>query len=55
MLIATHEMGCARDFDDEVRFVGGGRTVERGAPAHLFGDLAPTATRRFLARALERA
>ena len=55
MLIATHEMGFARDFADEVCFLDGGRIVERGAPAQIFGDPAQAATRRFLARVLERA
>ncbi len=55
MLIATHEMGFARDFADEVCFLDGGRIVERGAPAKIFGDPAQAATRRFLARVLERA
>jgi polar amino acid transport system ATP-binding protein len=55
MLIATHEMGFARDFADEVCFLDGGRIVERGAPAQIFGDPAEAATRRFLARVLERA
>ena len=55
MLIATHEMGFARDFADEVCFLDGGRIVERGAPAQIFGEPAQAATRRFLARVLERA
>jgi polar amino acid transport system ATP-binding protein len=55
MLIATHEMGFARDFADEVCFLDGGHIVERGAPAQIFGDPAQAATRRFLARVLERA
>ena len=55
MLIATHEMGFARDFAEEVCFLDGGRIVERGAPAQIFGDPAQAATRRFLARVLERA
>ena len=38
MLIATHEMGFARDFADEVCFLDGGRIVERGAPEQIFGD-----------------
>ena len=54
MLIATHEMGFARDFADEVCFLEGGRIIERGAPEQIFGEPAELATRRFLARILER-
>ena len=52
MLIATHEMGFARDFADEVCFLEAGRIVERGAPEQIFGEPAEAATRRFLARLL---
>ncbi len=55
MLIATHEMGFARDFADAVCFLDGGCIVERGSPEQIFGDPAQAATRRFLARVLERA
>ena len=55
MLIATHEMGFAREFADEVCHLDGGLIVERGAPAQIFGDPTEVATRRFLARVLERA
>ena len=36
MLIATHEMGFAREFADEVCFLEGGRIVERGTPEQIF-------------------
>jgi len=52
MLIATHEMGFARHFADEVCVLDGGHIVRRGPPAQISGD---PATRRFPSRALERA
>ena len=55
MLIATHEMGFARDFADAVCFPDGGRTVELGARERIFSDPAQSATRRLRARVLERA
>ena len=33
MLIATHEMGFARDVADEICFLHDGRVVERGTPS----------------------
>jgi polar amino acid transport system ATP-binding protein len=52
MLIATHEMGFARDVADQVCFLEGGRIVERGAPAQIFTAPEREETRRFLARLL---
>jgi polar amino acid transport system ATP-binding protein len=52
MLIATHEMGFARDFADEVCFLEAGRVVERGPPQQIFSEPAEASTRRFLARLL---
>ena len=53
MLIATHEMGFARDFADEVCFLDDGRIVERGLPEQIFSSPAEPSTRRFLARLLD--
>ena len=50
MLIATHEMGFARDFADEVCFLEDGRIVERGAPEQIFTAPREQDTQRFLAR-----
>src|ERR1700733_13094482 len=36
MLIATHEMGFARDVASRVCFLEEGRIIEQGAPAQLF-------------------
>ena len=52
MLIATHEMGFARDFADQVCFLDGGAIVERGAPEQIFTAPEREETRRFLARLL---
>jgi polar amino acid transport system ATP-binding protein len=52
MVIATHEMGFARDFADQVCFLSDGRIVERGEPAQIFTSPAQPETQRFLARLL---
>ncbi len=52
MLIATHEMGFARDVADEVCFLHQGRILERGAPASIFTAPEQPETRRFLGRVL---
>ena len=49
MLIATHEMGFARDVADQVCFLEGGRIVERGPPEQIFSAPEREETRRFLA------
>jgi polar amino acid transport system ATP-binding protein len=53
MLIATHEMGFARDVADEVCFLHDGAVLERGAPAELLGAPRRPETRRFLRRLTE--
>jgi polar amino acid transport system ATP-binding protein len=50
MVIATHEMGFARDVANRVAFLEGGRILEEGAPAAIFSDPREEATRRFLDR-----
>jgi len=50
MLVATHEMGFARQAADEVCFLDGGRVLERGSPERVLGDPAHERTRRFLRR-----
>jgi polar amino acid transport system ATP-binding protein len=52
MVLATHEMGFARDVASEVCFLHQGRLIERGPPAQIFGAPAEEETRRFLRRAL---
>jgi polar amino acid transport system ATP-binding protein len=50
MLIATHEMGFARDVADEVCFLHDGAIVERGAPEQVLGAPREPETQRFLRR-----
>ncbi len=52
MVIATHEMGFAREVADEVCFLHEGRILERGAPALVLGAPREPETQRFLARVL---
>jgi polar amino acid transport system ATP-binding protein len=53
MLIATHEMGFAREVADEVCFLHDGRVVERGAPERIFTAPEHPETQRFLRRLLD--
>jgi polar amino acid transport system ATP-binding protein len=52
MLIATHEMGFARDVADEVGFLHEGRLLERGPPERIFSAPERPETQRFLRRLL---
>jgi polar amino acid transport system ATP-binding protein len=53
MLVATHEMGFARQVADEVCFLDGGRMRERGAPAQVLGEPQQERTRQFLRRIID--
>ncbi|MGW1022599.1 amino acid ABC transporter ATP-binding protein [Streptomyces sp. NPDC002577] len=53
MVIATHEMGFARDVADQVCFLDGGVVLERGTADEVFGDPQQERTRRFLRRIVE--
>jgi polar amino acid transport system ATP-binding protein len=53
MLIATHEMGFARDIANRVCFLEEGRIIEEAPPAELFTDPKDERTRRFLRRIVE--
>jgi polar amino acid transport system ATP-binding protein len=53
MIVATHEMGFARDVADEVCFLDAGRVLERGPAAQVLGDPAQPRTRQFLRRIIE--
>ena len=53
MLIATHEMGFARDVADEVCFLHDGRIHERGDPGRVLSAPEQPETQRFLRRLLE--
>jgi polar amino acid transport system ATP-binding protein len=50
MLIATHEMGFARDVANRVCFLHDGRILEQGSPEQIFGDPREERTRQFLQR-----
>jgi polar amino acid transport system ATP-binding protein len=50
ILMATHEMAFAREVAHRVVFLDGGRVVEQGPPAQLFGAPREQRTREFLAR-----
>jgi len=52
MLIATHEMGFARDVANEVCFLHEGRILERGAPESVLSEPQQPETQRFLRRLL---
>ena len=53
MLIATHEMGFARDIADRVAFLDGGRVVEEGTPAQMFTAPQHPRAARFLERIIQ--
>ncbi len=53
MVIATHEMGFARDIASRVCFLEEGRIIEDAPPAELFTDPKDERTRRFLRRIVE--
>jgi polar amino acid transport system ATP-binding protein len=52
MLLATHEMGFARDIADTVCFLQDGRIVEAGPPERIFTMPEHPSTRDFLARVI---
>ena len=53
MLIATHEMGFARDIADRVCFLEAGRILEQGKPERIFTAPENPRTRQFLGRIIE--
>ena len=48
MILATHEMGFARELADRVCFIDGGKIVEQGPPAELFSKPKVARTQEFL-------
>jgi polar amino acid transport system ATP-binding protein len=50
MLIATHEMGFARDVAHRVCFLEAGAILEEGPPEQIFGQPREERTQQFLAR-----
>ncbi len=53
MLLATHEMGFARDIASRICFLDSGRILEQGPPEQLFGSPREARTRQFLTRIIE--
>ena len=52
MILATHEMGFARELADKVCFLDRGQILETGSPAELFEAPKKERTRQFLSRIL---
>jgi polar amino acid transport system ATP-binding protein len=53
MLIATHEMGFARDIANRVCFLDAGRILEEGPPDQIFREPKEERTRQFLDRVIQ--
>ena len=53
MVIATHEMGFARDIANRVCFLDAGRILEQGRPAEIFSAPREARTRQFLQRVID--
>lgn len=50
MLVATHEMGFARELADRVCFLDAGAILEQGRPEEIFSEPKEPRTQQFLAR-----
>jgi polar amino acid transport system ATP-binding protein len=53
MVIATHEMGFARDIANRVCFLDAGVILEEGPPEQIFSEPQNPRTRGFLQRIIE--
>ena len=53
MVIATHEMGFAREIADRIVFLDDGLVVEEGPPERIFSEPAQPRTLEFLQRIIE--
>jgi len=53
MVLATHEMGFAREVAAKICFLCDGVVHEEGPPAHIFGEPSSERTRAFLKRIIE--
>ncbi len=53
MVIATHEMGFARDIADRICFLDAGVILEQGPPGQMFSDPQHSRTRAFLQSIIE--
>ena len=52
LVIATHEMGFARDVADRICFLDAGRILEEGPPAEILSSPREERTQRFLQRVI---
>ncbi len=52
MVCVTHEMGFAREVADRVLFLDGGKILEQGPPAQIFGNPQHPRTKEFLNKVL---
>ncbi|MCO5223238.1 MAG: amino acid ABC transporter ATP-binding protein [Thermomicrobiales bacterium] len=55
MMMATHQMGFAREIADRVAFLDAGRIVEIGPPSQIFDNPKEERTREFVSHALSAA
>jgi polar amino acid transport system ATP-binding protein len=53
ILMATHEMGFAKQVADTICFLDGGRVLESGPPAQVLGEPEQERTRQFLRHLVE--
>ena len=53
IVMATHEMGFAREVADLVAFMHAGRVLEQGPPAELFTHPTEERTQQFLQRVID--
>lgn len=53
MILATHEMGFARDTAHRIAFLDGGRILEQGPPARMFTAPEEPRTQQFLQRIID--
>jgi polar amino acid transport system ATP-binding protein len=53
IVMATHEMGFARQVADTVAFLDGGVVLESGPPQQVLGDPVEARTRQFLSRVID--
>jgi polar amino acid transport system ATP-binding protein len=53
MIIATHEMGFAREVAEKICFLDAGVILEEGPPEQIFSEPREERTREFLARIIQ--
>ena len=52
MVVVTHEMGFAREVGNRVLFMDGGKILEQGSPAQVFGNPQNARLKDFLSKVL---